>query len=435
MDCKISVEEKGEVARSISIEIPRELVNDQYERELRKAVSSAQVKGFRPGRAPKAVVAKMYGPQIQGEVLKRLISDAYQGAVRDHSLDVVGYPEIHIDNEDNLDLPLVVRADVSIYPAPELKDYFGVEFSVEKQEVSDGQIAERLETLRANYARLEPVTGRTTVEKGDVVCMDYEGECEGQPFKGSSGKDAYVEVGSGKSLPGIEDALTGMNVGEVKETVIVMPEGANAEVSGKEAKYTITLKSIFTRIVPELNDEFAAQTGAAASVEELKERVSEQLEREVKRANEAAREDKLFQAIIERNPFAVPQLMIDEEIRVLLFEMRLLDARNENSFKVDVTRFREVLGKAAEFRVRRAVALSRIIEQEGLKFNEDDVNGWLDELAAQENVSRAEVDKIYGFPKEKNRLKDMMASRKMIDQLLASAKITEEEKRNETAAG
>jgi trigger factor len=428
MDCRTSVEEKGEIARSISIEIPRALVNEEYERELTKTVAHVHVKGFRQGRAPKAMVAKLYGPQIQGEVLKKVITDAYKEAVQNHSLEVVGYPDISIDNEEDLDKDLVVRAEVSVYPKPEVENYLGLEFSVDVEEASEESIAERIEGLRQQHAELAPIADRRVAQMGDTAQVDYAGTIDGASFEGSSGDNAYVDMGSGKSLPGIEEALAGMTVGEEKSVEVVMPEESGKDVVGKNAEYKLSLKGLFTRVVPEIDDDFAKKTKLAEDAAGLNKAIREQMERDAKRVNQIAREDKLFAALIENNPFEVPQVLTDEEIRAILFEMRLLDPRQDSSYQVDVARFREVLGKTAEFRVRRAIILAKIIEKENMKFNDEEIDGWLNELAASEGVSREEVNKIYGFPKQMSRLKDMMASRKMIEKLLGASKIKEEAK-------
>jgi trigger factor len=428
MDCRTSVEEKSEVGRSISIEIPRELVNEEYERELSKTMAHVHVKGFRQGRAPKAMVAKLYGPQIQGEVLKKVISDAYQEAVQNHSLEVVGFPEISIDNEEELDKDLLVRAEVSVYPKPEVKNYLGLEFNVEVEASSEGRIAERIEGLREQQAELTPISDRVVAQMGDTAQVNYAGTIDGASFEGSSGEDAYVDMGSGKSLPGIEEALVGLTVGEEKSVEVVMPKESGKDVVGKEAEYKLLLKGLFTRVLPELDDEFAKKTKLAEDVAGLKIAIREQIERDAKRVNQIAREDKLFAALIENNPFEVPQVLTDEEIRAILFEMRLLDPRQDSSYQIDVARFRDVLGKTAEFRVRRAIILARIIEKEDMKFSDDEVDSWLGEMVASEGVSREEINKIYGFPKQMSRLKDMMASRKMIEKLLGASKIQEETK-------
>ncbi len=434
MDCRISIEEKGEVSRSILIEIPRVVLSDLFNQELRKTTSQVRLKGFRPGRAPKSMVAKLYGPQIQTDVLNKLISDSFREAVEKNDLQVVGRPEIRIENENDEEKDLSIVADVSLYPRPEVKKHLGLEFEVAVEQLAEEAVEKRLQGLQEECSIMEPLTERSVAQTGDWVLVDYEATIDGQAFKGSSGKDAYVELGSGKSLPGVEAALMGVSAGEEREVQVEMPEDSGAELAGKTAIYKIQAKSLHWRSVPELNDEFAQKTGMAQNLDELRSVVLKQLERDIRRTNQSARDEALFSALIEANPFEVPQVLIDGEIRQVLMEMRFLDPSADASYKIDVSRFRDALGSSAEKRVRQGILLAKIIEKEELKFTLEEVDAWLEEISKTEEAPREEVNKVYGYPKKVKQLQDMMATRKAIDKMLTAAVITEKLKSEEEKA-
>lgn len=424
MEYKISVEEKSEIQRNINIEIPREHFSKEYDKALQKTASQVSLKGFRPGRAPKEMVQKLYGDKIHSEVLNEILSKAYQQALTEHSLNVVGYPEINIDDQDqNNDLR--VTAGVSIYPQPNISDYMNLEFTAEVEEYTDHEIDHRLEHMLDRYAEMKPVEGRSTAEKGDLATIDYEGTIDGSEFPGSKGTNAQVEIGSGRALAAIEEGLVGLAVDESRQIEAVLPDTRKDEFAGKTASYNVTLKQLQQVNRPSFDDEFAKKTGMAETLPELREKLAEIIKKEIERKNEVAREDQLFRTLIEKHPFEVPQAMVDEESRGILFEMGLLDPRKEESYRFNIAPFRDGLREPAEFRVRRAIILSRVIEQEKVEFGEDDVDKWLNEVAEKEGLSREDINRRYGFPKNIARLKDMMASTKTVEKLMASAKISE----------
>ena len=424
MAYKSSVEEKSPVDREINIEIPRAEYQEEFDKLLRKAASQANVKGFRPGRAPRAVVAKMFGEKIHGDVMSRLVSDAYREALEEHDLKVVGYPEIDIDDKD-AEKDLKVTASVSVFPEPSIEKVDGLSIEVETSVFSEEEFEKRLNGLAEQFSEIKPIEERTSAEAGDLAMVDFSGTVDGEPFPGSSGEGVYVEIGSGRSLKEIEEALPGMEVGAEQELQAVLPDDGPEELAGKEAQYSLSLKGLYQKHMPELDDELAKKTGLAEDLEGLKRYVRSELEREVARKNEVEREEKLLRAVLEKNPFEVPEALVDEEVRNVLFEMGFLNPQDERSYQIDVSRFRENLGEPAEFRVRRSIILEQLRKKEDLSFEDEEVGSWLDGIAERDGKSREEVDKLYGFPGSMAQLKNMMANEKIIEKLLGAAKIKE----------
>ncbi len=424
MDYKISIEEKSEVNRNINIEIPRALYQEQFNKRLAKTASQAKLKGFRPGRAPRAIVAKMYGDQIHNDVVGEMVSEAYHNAIKEHSINVIGMPDINIEDEDK-EKDLKVVAAVSVYPEPEIKDYEGVSFEAEIATFSEEELEKRFEGLREQASKVELNADKSVVEDGDLVMIDYQAQLEGEEEPGEKNEGTYVEVGSGKAFKEIEEALKGAKVDDELSVEVTMPEEAEENLRGKKTTYTVTVKGIYTKILPEMDDEFAKTTGLGETVDEVRDHIRKQLEKEIEQRNTASREEGLFEAIFANNSFEVPEPMVDQEIRRILLEMNILNPQDEKSYSMDVSRFREPLGEGASKRVRQNVVLQRIIEQEGVTFEDEEVDSWLNEVAETEGRERSEIDQAYGFPGNTARIKDFMAMRKTIERLLESANITE----------
>ena len=423
MDYKISVEEKGEITRNISIEIPRAVFNRRFDSVLAQTTGRVRLKGFRPGRAPKAMVAKLYGTQIHSDVLSEFVSAAYRDAVTQHSLKVVGQPEINIEDA-NAEDDVKITAAVAVYPEPEIGNFRGLSFEAEAEEFSPELVTERIDGFREQHSKLEQVTGRNGVVATDIVKVDLSGTVDGAPFEGSVRKDHFLELGKETMFPGVEDVLVGAKVGETKTAQFAVPEGSPAELEGKLADYTIVVTGIFERVIPELTVEMVKETGVAEDIDGFKKFVADQLEKEITQKNEMQREESLFRKLIELNEFEVPQALLDQEIRSILMEMKFLDPSKEESYRVNVEAFRDGLGKSAEFRVRRAIILSKIIEQEKITAEDSEVDTWLDTVAERHGRTREDINRVYGFPKNTSQLKDMVISEKMVRTMLDSATIT-----------
>lgn len=424
MDFEISVEETGEVARQINIGIPRSIYNERFNAAVKTASSQARIKGFRPGKVPTHIVTKIYGERIHFEVMGELVSSAYEKAIKDNKLSVVGEPDISFDENEDKNADLSVKANVYVEPTPEIKDYFGVKVSVEEQEASEEVIEDYLLKIRKAHGELLPVEGRTKVKKGDVVTVDYSGSVAGEEIEGLRGMGQNLEIGDNDFIPGFDDELKGKEVGQDYQIEITFPaEYQDDQLAGKTASFQTKITQVQTRKLPDLDDEFAKKTGQAQTVDELKTKIKENLEREAKNRSQQEKEEKVFEAIAEKNTFEIPQPMIDAEIRAMLFRFGALDPKKRESYSFDVSQFRDSFGKSSMPRVRNSIILEQIIKQEDFSVSDEDLEKWLDGLATEHSVAREEVDKQMGYPGQKDRLKSQAARQKMVELLLEKAKI------------
>ena len=425
-DVRVSIETVGEIDRNINIEIPRALYDSRFNEALSNTVQKVSLKGFRPGKAPKTMVAKLYGERLHAEVVEGLVSRAYDNAVKEHALRVVGQPEVTVDNEDKAS-DLKVTAKVSVFPQPEIKDFRDVSFEVEVEPFNAESVDARIEEIRGSLASFEKIEDKSQVTDGDVFVVDFDGLIDGAAFKGSKRENAVIEIGQGKFPPEFEDGIRQLGIGEEGEVEVTMPaDFEDSEVAGKTATYKVTVRSMHRKLLPALDDEFAKKTGYAETFPELREKVEFSMKRETEEKNKRARENKLFQEIINKNSFEIPKSMIEDEVRNILFEMRVLDPKDRRSYEVDVARFSEHLGGQAEFRVRKSVVLDRLIEQEKrTDVSDEALEAWLNKLATDAEQTRDELNKEIGFPKRKGWLKDVCARQQLIDELLEGAKITE----------
>jgi len=425
MDYKISVEPAGEAYRNIEIEIPRAVYSKKFDDAVNRASSKVRLKGFRPGHAPKAMVAKLYGTELHQEVMEGLANTALREAVKKHELNIVGSPQVKF-GEDSGDNDLQITANVAVYPTPKIEGYDALKLEVEVRSFKEEDVDKEIDSYREQRADFKKIEDRTKAQKDDFALVEYSAEVDGEPFPSDKKEKRFVQIGS-KMLPEeLDAALAGAEVGKpVEVEVPISADYAEKKFAGKTAKYSIVITELSKKELPELNDEFAKAAGAE-DLAGLRAQVKTNLEKALEDQNTQAKERKLFEAIIEKNPFDVPQVMVDDEMRNILFEMGVLDRRSRKSYEMDMTPFRKPLEKQAEYRVKSIVVLDRIVEQEKVEPTKEELESWLDGLVSKGGFkSREELNKQVGYPDGAERLKSVLAREKITENLLAKAKIKE----------
>jgi trigger factor len=308
----------------------------------------------------------------------------------------------------------------------EAKDYQGLPLTRPESKVEDKEVDDRLTQLRESMARLEAVEGRDTAQMGDYATVDYVATVDGKEFPGSKADGVTVELAPGELVESNVAALEGAKVGDVKEVDYTFPADYRVEdVKGKTARFKFTLKGLKKKLVPELNDEFAKESGEAQTLEELRGKVRADLE--TARRNKAQNEerDAVLKALIERNTFEVPRSMVERTIDNML-ENRLramarmgMDPRQLN---LDFARLREDLREEATREVKGALLIEAIAQKENIQASDADLDKKIEELAAEAKQDVAVVRKYFKGPEERQGLSLRLREEKTIEFLKGQAK-------------
>ncbi len=446
MEYKSDIETLSESTRKIKIEISKDAYETKFNKILNKTASVADLKGFRKGKAPKSYIKKMYGPQIKSDVIGELFDNAYKEVVTEHKLKIVGQPKIDFADEDfdkGDDIKdLVINAEVALYPEPEIKDYKKLKLKIDEEKYSDDLLDQRIKSICEQQSKIEEVTSRKTAKEGDLAMVSFHPEDkENAPFGESD--STYLEIGKEGHRKALADKVKGMKVEEektasVKIEVKTEAEGDaetkkadskeedkqkdSAKTVAKSAKYIIKLISLHKKEVPEFNDEIAKNSGLAENAKELKAKIKSHIETEIRNKNKQAFEEAYALEVYKKNSFEIPQALVDEEVRRLLFEMGFLDPNKRESYNVDLTRFREVFGEKAHDRAKQRIIYGRLKEIEKPEANDEQVEKWLDTRAKEDNIQREELNKYYDYPNRKEEIRDLVALQSMIDTLIAQCK-------------
>lgn len=425
--------ENGKV--SLEIEVAPEQVEAALERAYRKVVKRLTIPGFRKGKAPRAVVERQYGTGIlYEEALEQLVPEAYQQAVEQTEIEPIDQPQVDIvELEDGK--PFRFKAEVTVKPEVQLGEYRGLKVTKWVSPVTDEQVDETLEQLRQQQAQLESVD-RTTVEEGDFVIIDFEGFLDGQPFQGGAAKDFQLEIGSGQFIAGFEEQLVGAEVGQLTEVNVTFPEDYGSEdLAGKDAVFKVTVKSIKVRRLPELDDEFAKDVSDKDSLEELRALIRENLEEESERHSMSHVRDDLVNAATENAQVEVPDILVERQLQDMLaeFERNLMfrGMRLQDYLEMaDLTeeKLAADMRPDAERRAKATLVLGAIIDAEGLRATDEEIQARIDELVGDSEGEAAErIRQRYSEPEMRDRLASSIEVGKAIDLLVNEAEVTEKE--------
>ena len=423
---KVQVEELSPIEKKLSIEVENARVAEELTRAYVTLGKQVKLPGFRQGKVPRRILEQRFREQVEDEVIQRVVQTAWLEAIRAHNVEAVAPPQVTNNSGLKADAPFSFEARVEVKPKVEAKDYQGLPLTRSEIRVEDKEVDERLEQLRQNMARLEPVEGRDVAQAGDFATVDYEATVDGKAFPGSKAEGVTVELAPGELVESNVAALEGTKVGDTKEIDYAFPADYRVEdVKGKTARFKFVLKGLKKKVVPELNDDFAKETGEAQSLEELRGKIRSDLEQGKRNKALAEERDALIKALIERNPFEVPKSMVERAIDNML-ESRLrsmarmgMDPRRLN---LDFARLREELRELATKEVKGALLFEAVAQKENIQATDADVEKKIEELASETKQAVSVVRKYFKSPEERQGLSLRLREEKTIEFLKGQAK-------------
>ena len=289
-----------------------EVSPEDFEAALNKAYLKMRGKinmpGFRPGKAPRKMIESMYGAEVfYEEAVNIVLPDAYEGAVKEQELQVVGYPEVELDSCGKEGV--VFKCTVAVYPEVKLGQYKGLEAPKAEVKVMAADVNARLKEMADRNSRLVSVD--RAAKKGDTADIDFEGFDNGVAFEGGKGENFDLELGSGSFVPGFEDQVIGMKAGEEKDIDITFPENYTPELAGKPVVFHVKVNEVKAKDVPAIDDEFAKDVSEFDTLKELKADLKKKITEEREKAAQRAFEDALMQKVADGIEADIPDAMID----------------------------------------------------------------------------------------------------------------------------
>lgn len=415
---------------TLTIEVPASEVNAALDKAFTKVVKQINVPGFRKGKMPRQMFEKRFGVEaLYQDALEIIVPEAYGNAIDETGIFPVDYPEISDTEGFAKGQDFTFTAKVTVKPEPKLGDYKGLEVTKLPTEVTDEEVEAQIQELLAKKAELE-VKEDAAIALGDTATIDFEGFVGDEAFEGGKGEDYALEIGSGSFIPGFEDQLVGVKAGESKDVVVTFPEEYHAsELAGKEATFKVTVKEVKTKVLPELNDEFAKEADASVeTVEALRAKIKETTAAAKQAEADGALRDELVEKAAANATFEVPTGMIDSELDRMVqeFGQRLqmqgmnLELYFQFSGQTEDT-LREQMKADAESRVRISLTLEAIAAAENIEVTPEDVAAELEKMSAQFNMT---VDQITAALGGTTVLENDIRTQKTVELLVDNAKIS-----------
>ena len=429
-----SAEKTGVNEVTVEISVSAEAFAAAVNKAYAKKKNTINVPGFRKGHAPKAIIEKMYGEGIfYDDAINEVFPDEYDRAVEESGIQPVDSPrdfDVKSVGKEGLEMSF----KVTVKPVIEIEGYKGLTAVRPTVEVTEEEIDKDIQNKREQNAREISVEDRPSAN-GDIVTIDFEGFVDGAAFEGGKGEDYDLELGSGSFIPGFEEQCEGHNVGDRFDVNVTFPEEYAEELAGKPAVFKITLKSVKTKLLPELDDEFVKDISEFDTLEELRADIRKTLTEQKEKSAKSAFENAVFDKLADLVTAEIPECMIDRAVDNMISEFRYNVESQGISFDnylkmlaMEEENVRAMYRPRAEKEVRTELALEKIAELEGVEVTPEEIEEQYKKTAERYGV---EIDYVKKVIDEESVRRDIRSAK--AGEIVISSAVAEEA--TEEAAG
>ena len=416
--------------KKVTFSVDKATFETAINKVYKKAVKNITIPGFRKGKAPRALVEKMYGKEVFYEdAINEVIPEAYTAAMEGCEDKVVSRPEFDVETID--ENGVVLTATYFVKPEVEIADYIGIPAERPVVKVTEEEVAEELKKVQMRNSRMIEVTDRAA-QMDDITNIDFDGYVDGAAFDGGKAEGHELKLGSGAFIPGFEEQIVGKNIGEEFDVVVTFPADYHAEnLAGKEATFKCKLNSIKFNELPVLDDEFAKDVSEFDTLDEYKADILAKLTEQHTKQADAQVDEALIKALIEKLNAEIPEAMFDNEVENFVRDydnrLRMNGLDLQTYFKytgLDLDKLREQMRPDAERQVKTRLALEKIAALENIAVSEEETEAEYARLAEMYNM---EADKVREVVAAEAIAEDLKV-KKAIELVREKAVITEVEK-------
>ena len=413
----------------LTVEVPAE----QFEKAIKKAFNKNKnrfnIPGFRKGKAPQAMIEKMYGVGVFYEdAADEAINETYADAMKESELDIVSRPAISIEQIEK-GQPFIYTATVAVKPEVTLGEYKGLEVEKADMTVKAEDIEAELKKVQEQNARLLTVEDRPVAD-GDQVVIDFDGYVDGKAFDGGKAEDYSLTIGSHSFIDTFEEQLIGKNIGEECEVNVTFPaEYHAAELANKPATFKVTVKEIKVKEIPELNDEFAGEVSEFETLDEYKKDIEAKLSEKKQKEAATENENRVVEKVVAGAAMEIPEPMIDGQVENMLQDTaRRMQSQGLNLelylkyTGMTLDQMKENMRPQAVKRIETRLVLEEVVKQENIEVSDERLD---EEIAKMAAAYQMEADKLkeYMSEQDKKQMKEDLAVQEAVDFLVAEAKL------------
>lgn len=417
---QVSVESTSALERRLTIGVPAERIESEVTKRLQQTARRAKVPGFRPGKVPMSVIRQRYEDSARQEALGDLIQSSFYEAIVAEKLNPAGAPSVEPKVfEKGKDLEYV--ATFEIYPEIQVAGFEGITVERPQAEVSEADVDNMLDILRKQNTRFEAV--ERAAENGDQLNIDFVGKIEGEAFAGGSAKGTALVLGSGRMIPGFEDALVGAKAGEERVITPTFPEDyQNLELAGKTAEFTVMVNAVAAPVLPELNEQFFALFGASeGGLEGFRAEVRKNMERELRQAIKSKVKNQVMEGLLAANPVELPKALVANEVQRLRVQAVQQFGGNIKPEQLPAELFEE----QAKRRVSLGLIIAEVVKQAELKPDDARVRELIEEMASAYQEPEQVVAWYYKNEQQLGEVRSVVLEEQVVDTVLQKAKVTD----------
>ena len=421
-----SVEHLEGLSHKITVEVPSARLDQEVAKRLKEIAPRVRVDGFRPGKVPPAVVKQKYGASVRQDVLGEVIEESYREAIAQSGYEPVAAPQIELLSGMAANEPIKYTAVFEIMPEVEVKGLDQISITLPRTELQESDVDRMIDTLRRQQGTYHETD--KPAEEGERVTVDFVGKLDDVAFDGGSGENMSFVIGAGQMLPDFEAGIRGGKVGEEKTFDVAFPaDYHSADLAGKTAQFTATIKKVEALQLPEVNESFIKAFGVEdGNTESFRKAIRDNMARELENAKLQVRRNRMFDALLEKNTEqAVAEGMVRMEVERMAREMRL-----ERQIPDEKER-REVASRAfadvARNRVRLGLLVNKLFSERNIELDQARVDARIQSIASTYEDPQEVVDWYKKDQETLRRLEAAILEEQLIDQLYAQAQVNEED--------
>ncbi len=419
---QVSIETTQGLERKMTISVPAAEVEQDIHKKLQHLSRTQKIPGFRPGKIPFSVIKKKYGQAVRQDVYAELMQRHYYQTIIDQKISPAGAP--HIEPKETTGDQLEFEAVFEVYPEIEVADLAALKIVKPAAEVIDADVAQMLETLQKQRAEWLPI--KRMAKKGDQVITDFEGRVDGEAFEGGKGDEVAVILGEGQMLADFEKGLLKIKTGEKREIEVKFPDDYQAEdLAGKTAIFKVFAKEVKGQKLPKLDEDFVKQFAIdSGDIEELKQEVKKNMERELSQTLKTRIKTVVFDAFAAANKFTLPTSMIDQEIERLRHQMsHQFQSQGQGDLpELPASLFEDQATK----RVTLGLLMSEIIKKEQLKADQEKVRSALEEMSSAYDDPEEVINYYYSDKNKLAEIESVVLEDAVVEFILTKATVTDD---------
>ena len=425
---QVQVARISPVVMELAVEVPADTVRVEVDKAYSNLQRKARIRGFRPGKAPRQVLARMFAGQVATDVVNALVSSTLPQALSSNNVTPVNQPHVEpgaFDLGGGAAFSYKARFEVS----PEIGDVVYEKLDLERPSttVTDAMMEEQLEGLRKAHARLEAPEPPRSAQNGDIVTIDFTLTIGGSLLKDGGGEGVQLELGSGQVMPELDAALHGKNTDDAIDVDAAFPSGhPNGALRGKKGTFHVKIKDVKQRVLPQLDDEFAKDVGPFETLVELRANVHTRLEKLLKDRAETALAEQIVEKLSSKNAVEVPPSLVEQQCKMM--ESELVDRARRSGQQPtadDVARVHGQVLAEAEKKVRAGLLMAAIAKKLSIQVTEDDLRKGIEEIAAETGKNVAKVRAEYSDAQRRTLLIGMVLEDKVFNVIEAKAVIVD----------